>query len=389
MSYRVRVRLLPRIGPVLGLALALSGVDACKPKVEPTVGPKAAEGVDVSLDDKALEAAHVTTAKVASARRRSQVTVTGIVDFVPSRVARIGPSIPGRVSQIVVAPGQDVGKGAVVAILESVDVGRARADLMSARSRLDMAEAEVAREERLVAGGASSERSLERAKTERSLAQTELRAAEARLSTLGAGGGGGATTVPLTSPLAGRVLEIKARIGQPVGPTDTLVVVGETREVWLAVDVYERDLAKVHVGDDVRVTTIAFPKRVFTGRVDNVGAVVDSERRVVAARIVLANDDGALRPGMTSTARILGELEGDGGTVLSVPRGAVQSIDGQPFVFVEKERGKYELRAIERGADLEDGVEVLRGLASGETIVDGGSFILKSEVLREQMGAND
>jgi cobalt-zinc-cadmium efflux system membrane fusion protein len=365
-------------------AVALS----CKPKVEPAVGAKNEPGVDVTLDEKALEAAHVTTTKVASAKRRSQVVVAGIVDFVPSRVARIGPSIAGRVAQIPVAPGQEVGKGAVVAVLESVDVGRARADLASARSRLELAEAEVAREERLVAGGASSERNLERAKTERSLAQADLRAAEARLATLG-GGSGSATSVPLVTPLAGKVLEIKARIGQPVGPTDTLVVVGETREVWLAVDVYERDLAKVHVGDEVRVTTVAYPNRVFSGRVDNVGAVVDPERRVVAARIVLANDDGALRPGMTSTARILGELEGDGGTVLSVPRGAVQTIDGQPFVFVEKERGKYELRPIERGADLEDGVEVVRGLVAGETVVEGGSFILKSEVLREQMGAND
>lgn len=75
--------------------------------------------------------------------------------------------------------------------------------------------------------------------------------------------------------------------------------------------------------------------------------------------------------------------------MLTVPRGAIQTIDGAPFVFVEKTRGKYELRAVERGLLLEDSVEIGRGLTGNETIVNDGSFILKSEVLREQMGTND
>jgi cobalt-zinc-cadmium efflux system membrane fusion protein len=75
--------------------------------------------------------------------------------------------------------------------------------------------------------------------------------------------------------------------------------------------------------------------------------------------------------------------------VLSVPRASVQAIDGQPFVFVDHGSGKFELRAIEQGAELEDGVEIKQGLTGAETVVTDGSFILKSEVLRSQMGAND
>jgi cobalt-zinc-cadmium efflux system membrane fusion protein len=72
-----------------------------------------------------------------------------------------------------------------------------------------------------------------------------------------------------------------------------------------------------------------------------------------------------------------------------VPRGAIQTIDGAPFVFVEKAKGKYEMRAVERGQDLAARVEILHGLLAGEPVVSEGSFILKSEVLREQMGSND
>jgi cobalt-zinc-cadmium efflux system membrane fusion protein len=92
---------------------------------------------------------------------------------------------------------------------------------------------------------------------------------------------------------------------------------------------------------------------------------------------------------MTATARILGAAEGDAGTVLAVPRGAIQTIDGQPFVFVQREPGKFEMRGVERGADVDGEVEIARGLSGDETIVTDGTFILKSEALKAQMGAND
>jgi len=260
-------------------------------------------------------------------------------------------------------PGQKVGKGASLVVLSSVDVGRASADLAVAKSRLDQATAELEREQGLAAQHATSERAVLAAQTNKATAEAELHATQARLSTLGGGAAGGG--LALTSPIAGTVLELKARVGQPVGPTDTLVVVGETDQVWLVVDVYERDLAKVHVGDETRVQSVAYPDRVFVGRVDQIGTQVDPERHVLEARIVLDNGDGALRPGMTASARIVGAvLAGDGGAAR--PRSSfraerIQAIDGQPFVFVEKSTGKYELRAIERGSEVEGEVEIPRG----------------------------
>jgi cobalt-zinc-cadmium efflux system membrane fusion protein len=352
-----------------------------------------AEGVDVALSPKAMTAAKLTTAKPAREGRRTSVLAAGQIDFAPSRVARVGPSVGGRVASIPVVPGQKVGKGAPLVILSSVDVGRASADYTMAKSRLDQANAELERERALAAQHATSDRALQAAETNKATAEAEVKATQARLSTLGVGGGGNgsvAQALPLVSPLAGTVLELKARVGQPVGPTDTLVVVGETDQVWLVVDVYERDLAKVHAGDEARVTSVAFPDRTFVGKVDQMGAAVDPERHVLEARIVLDNPDGALRPGMTASARILGAAESEAGLAITVPRVAIQTIDGQPFVFVERPGGgKYELRAIERGQEVEGAVEVTRGLAGDETIVTDGSFVLKSEYLKSQMGTND
>lgn len=399
MPFRaVRRRSRPRVA-LLALALALAAA-GCKDKPAEVTATKEAkeDGVDVKLGDKALAAAHLQVGKARTVPRRTSVVASGRIDFVPSRVARVGPPIAGRIGSVPVVPGQKVGRGAVLVTLESVEVGRARGDFLAAKTRATQAKAEVDRESRLLQGGASSERALLVAQTELATAQAQLRAAEDRLSTLGLGAGAAGQSVALVSPIAGTVLELTARVGQPVGPTDTLVVVGETEQVWLQVDLYERDLGKVHLGDDVKVTSIAFPGRTFEGKVDQLGAVVDPERHVLEARIVLPNVDGALKPGMTASARILGGVAGAGvagdagaapATAVVVPRSAIQAIDGQPFVFVEKEKGKFELRPVERGDDIDDDVVVTRGLADGEPVVVDGAFILKSEALKSQMGAND
>ncbi len=378
----VTLRFVPAI-LIATLALACKG----KPP-DPQKEPKE-DGVDVKLAPKALEAAHLTTASPRSIARRASVSAAGKVDFVPSRVARVGPPIAGRVGTIPVVVGQKVGRGTVLVTLESVEVGRARGDFLAAKTRLEQTKAEVERENRLLAGGATSERAVLVAQTDQAQAQAQLRAAEDRLSTLGLGASANGQSVSLVAPIAGTVLQVNARMGQPVGPTDTLVVVGETEQVWLGVDVYERDVGKVHVGDEVRVSSIAFPGRVFEGKVDQLGSVIDPDRHVLDARIVLPNQDGALKPGMTASARILGEAAGDGGVALVVPRHAIQTVDGAPFVFVQREPGKYEMRPVERGTELDDDVEILRGLVLKDVIVVDGSFILKSEALKAQMGAND
>ena len=122
--------------------------------------------------------------------------------------------------------------------------------------------------------------------------------------------------------------------------------------------------------------------------------MLDPETRVADVRIVLPNPNRELLPGMSATARIACVDRGspDAGAakgVPVVPRGAIQLVDGQPYVFLEKKPGTYEMRAIEQGADLGGIFEVRRGLSGGEPVVVDGGFLLKSELLREQMGKND
>ncbi|RYZ67108.1 MAG: hypothetical protein EOP08_03480 [Proteobacteria bacterium] len=134
----------PRLLILAALALA-----ACRPKTEEPAPAKAlGEEIDVALSERALEAARLAFAKPVSAPRQFAVTVAGSIEFTPSRVARIGPSIAGRVSSVPVAPGQKIAKGAQVVTIESVELGRAQAELTIAKSNAEVSVAELEREKR-------------------------------------------------------------------------------------------------------------------------------------------------------------------------------------------------------------------------------------------------
>jgi len=373
------------MGPVLAFGTGCKGTTAEAAQEEK---PKKTPGVDVELGAEALKAARVAVAPARKAKRGATLSAVGTLELSPKRVAKIGSLVEGRITKINVEVGDKVQAGGVLATIESASIGRARADHLSAMARLRAADKNVETVEQLVKRGIDPERSLVIARTERDVANFEVAAAAQKLKAVGIDGASGASGIALVTPLAGTVLDTKARLGEAVASSDTLFTVGDLSEVWLVVDVYERDLAKVKIGDEATVTLLALPGKTFSGKVGHVSETLDPVRRAAFVRVVLPNADGALRPGTSASARI---LTGAGGSVevVVVPKSAIQLIDGLAHVFVEKEAGKYQLRAVELGLANDPDVEVARGLDAGERVVVDGAFILKSEVLREQMGKND
>jgi membrane fusion protein, heavy metal efflux system len=396
VSFAPRVALIAVFG--LGVLASCKGGKAGEAEAgaaKPEAGHKGASLVE--LQPEALAAAKLVVAKAELGERAQSTQVSGSIEFVPNRVARVGPRVAGRVTSLKVEPGARVAAGALLATVDSVEVARARADYASAAAQAELAERELQRENELLGSRATTEREVNEARAKERVGRVEVRAAEERLRAFGVGAPApGASAAPghaggavaLATPLAGTVLDVRARVGQSVGPADTLFVVGEIDEVWLLVDVHERYYPFVREGDTVKVSVLALPDRSFEGRVDSISGVLDEVTKAARARIVLPNPDRALKPGMSARARIV-HASGPAEKVVLVPRAALQTIDGLPFIFVEKRPGAYELRAVEKGAEAEGRVEVRRGVEAGEAVVADGSFLLKSEVLREQMGKND
>jgi cobalt-zinc-cadmium efflux system membrane fusion protein len=213
---------------------------------------------------------------------------------------------------------------------------------------------------------------------------------EAEIAALESAGLGGPTgPYSLKAPFDGEVLELHAVTGEQVEIGSQLVLFGDTRTLWVWVDLYESHLAQVsrvgaQGGLPAAVSVRAYQGEIFPGRVDFIGRTMDEATRTVKARVTLENPEGKLRPGMFARVRL--EV-GEDRHALAVPAAAVLSDEGRDFVFVQHEDDFYVRRPVKQGRRSEEFAEILSGLEPGQTIVVEGAFLLKSDVLRSKMGA--
>ncbi len=184
------------------------------------------------------------------------------------------------------------------------------------------------------------------------------------------------------SPIDGVVVSHNVSVGDTVQVGQPLFVVADLSSVWADLSLNETQLSQVTPGASVVLVTQAYPKRRFAGKLLSLGAAVDETTRTVAARAMVQNPEGLLKPGMFAQAEIaVGSRE----EVLAVPATAVLQLEGKPTVF-KVEDGKFHPEVIEVGPRHGDFVEVKAGLAVGDEIAVEGAFMLKSLMLKSQMG---
>ncbi|MBF0244640.1 MAG: efflux RND transporter periplasmic adaptor subunit, partial [Planctomycetes bacterium] len=181
------------------------------------------------------------------------------------------------------------------------------------------------------------------------------------------------------SLIAGTVIEKHIVPGERVEPDKEVMTVANLSQVWAWVDLRENDLAVVEAAlvlgpVSSRISVAAYPGEIFLGTLNLVGAIMDEARRTVRARVVLENSSRRLRPGMFCHAIL--ELGADDKKGLTVPRSSVLRDEGSSFVFRHL-TGEYFIRVpVKTGSETRDAIEILEGLAEGETVVAEGSFLL-------------
>ena len=310
------------------------------------------------------------------------VEATGTVDFSPRGVAAVGARIFGRVLDVDVIEGERVELGQHLARVESAELGEAQAALMTLRAQAELAEADNRRKELLVQEGIASKRAVEVTAKELEATRAQERAAAKQVrSMVGAARHGGRLgEFYLSSPIAGEVVAVNVYQGQAVEPSHTAFQIADLSELWIELDVFERELPLVSVGDRVEVQAGGNEDTVVPGLVEHVGSVLDPVTRTATVRVVVDNTDRRLRVSQSVVARI----ESQRATVegVAVPARAVVLVDGEPTVFVLSEPGVVEPRAVELGARDVRGIEVVSGLGVAEKVIVEGVFALKSELFR-------
>lgn len=339
----------------------------------------------VTLDSATLRNVGIELAS-AMAIGSTGLTANGTITFDANHASVVAPRAEGRIVEVRTDLGQHVGRGSVLALLESSEVGQTRGDLESARASLDVTQKNYEREQRLFEQRVSSQKELLEAEAAYRTARAAYNGAAARISGLGARSGQGGT-YGLTSPIDGTVVERNGMPGQVVGPTTTLFTVADLTHVWITVDVYESDAGRVHRGTPAVVSPRALPGEQFRGRVTYAGETVDTATRTVKVRVELTNAQRRLRPGMFASVRLetaagAGEIAQQTGAV--VPDIAVQDVAGKSVVFVPgRAPGQFIMRPVTVAGPPNSGmVTITAGLRAGDRVVLKGAFQLKSELLK-------
>ena len=187
----------------------------------------------------------------------------------------------------------------------------------------------------------------------------------------------------LKAPIDGIITERQATVGELAGKETQIYTISDPADLWVVAEVKERDIAAVRLGEKATFTVLAYPNETFRGKVVRIGNRVESASRTLDARIAVRNEDGRLKPGMFADVEIARTAVKD---ALIIPDKALQSDEEGWMVFVALNGTKFEKRPVKIGMEQHGRVQVLDGLKEGEKVVTDGSFILKSEMLKGELG---
>lgn len=316
--------------------------------------------------------------------------VAGRIDFDEQRVARIGATVTGRVTELMANLGDPVKAGSVLAQLHSTELGNAQLSWLKARAQSELTGRAVDRARQLLAADVIGSAELQRRENEHSVAQAEQRAAADQLRVLGISGAmlekaaqsGGINSIsPVVATLSGVVVERKVAKGQVVQPADALFTVADLSRVWVIAQVPEGEVMHVQAGQSVEVEVPALGHGKRTGKLIYVGDIVNPDTRTVMVRTEIENQDRALKPAMLATMLIKARPVDR----LVVPAAAAVREDNEDHVFIDAGEGRFRLVKVKLGPEQEGRRAVLSGLTEDAKVVTDGAFHLNNERKRKEL----
>jgi len=332
-------------------------------------------------------------ARVESRESTRTVISNAEVTFDQNRYSHLSSRAPGVVHEVMADLGQSVELGQVLAVIDSVDLGGAKAGHLQAAALVKLWERNHAREKRLTERRIGTERDLFEAETKLAESRIALSRAIQRLRTLGltdsqvkavAEKEDSSSLLPVTAPFSGTVVERSATLGEVVDTATPLFAVADTSKVWAMLDVYETDIPQIERGQPVVLEVEGLRGERYAGQITWLSSHVDRRTRTLKARAEFANPQGFLRSGMFAKA-IVSVREKE--PALVVPKEAVQWEGCCNIVFVKKNEVLFEPRKVRLGYETERFFVVETGVEEEDVVVTTGSFLLKTEILKGSIGA--
>jgi len=324
---------------------------------------------------------HVQVVTVEPLKLPRVLRLTGAVSYNAFNTVPVITQVGGPVSRILVVPGERVKKGQSLLEVSSPDYSLLYAAYLKARDTYRVTDKNYARAQDLYEHHAIAERDLLQAESDRIQAQADLNAALLGLKILGIAKpedlekAPSSAEIPLLAPIGGEVVERDVAPGQllQAGATQAFII-SDMSSVWVLANVYQGDMAAVHVGDQVRVQTDSYPDK-FQGKISFMSPALDPNTRTLQARIVVENPGEKLKNNMYVTATVNAGVEQN---AIAVPDASVLRDDeNQPFVYVATGSNQFGRRSVEIGQSESGKTQILKGLSPGDKVVGDGSLFLQ------------
>lgn len=305
----------------------------------------------------------------------------GSVAFNGFQTTPVISQVGGPVSRILVSPGEKVQQHQPLLYVSSPDYSQLRANYLKSRDAHSLAHKNYVRAQDLYAHHAIAERDLQTAKSAEVQAQADLQVAEQSLRVLGIPRPDTlvehptSPEVPVIAPITGEVVERLCAPGQVIQAGQTqCFTISNMSTVWVLANVYQNQLAYVHVGDPVVISTDAYQQD-FHGRISYIGAALDPTSRTLQVRIDTQNVNGLLKKDMYVTATV---RAGDIKYALLVPDSAVlRDNENMPFVYVETGANQFGRRPVQVGESKDGKTQIVAGVHAGEKVAGDGSLFLQ------------
>jgi len=380
---KVRTNHLPRWFAVAALSavmLLLIGCESSGPN--PSANSRAGDPNSPELFDiPQNQMSHVQVLTVEPTTLTRSLRLTGAVAYNGFHTTPVITQVSGPVSRVVVVPGERVTQSQPMLYVASPDYSQLRTNYLKAKDAYALAQKAYARAKDLYQHHAIAEQNLEQAESTEVQAGGDLVAAQAALKVMGITDPDALVKappsfeVPVKAPIGGLVVEQDVAVGQLLQPGSTqCFMISNTNTVWVLVNVYQKDLPYVRVGDSVSIQTESYPD-VFHGKIAYVAASLDPSTRTLQARIETPNPGDKLKKDMYVVATVnAGAIK----HAIALPDAAVlRDNENQPFVYVAAASNQFSRRSVTLGESLNGQTEITSGLKAGERVIGNGSLFLQ------------
>jgi cobalt-zinc-cadmium efflux system membrane fusion protein len=300
------------------------------------------------------------------------ITLTGQIDFNQDHVVKIYPLISGNIEGINVVLGDYVQQGEVLGVIKSAEMAGYSNDATNAETNLSLAEKNLAKTKDMYKSGLASVTDSISAEVTYQQAKSAMERVD-RVLTLN----GGSTTgeYVVKAPISGFIVEKTVNNNSNIRADNggNLFTISDLKNVWVWANVYESNISAIHMGSTVDVTTISYPDKIFTGKVDKIMDVLDPANKVMKVRISLDNPDYLLKPQMFASVTVTNKEDRQ---ALCIPHGALIFDHSQYYVLVYKNKSDIEIKPVSVINTIGAETYISSGLQDGDKVISSQAILI-------------